>query len=324
MVTEYLLAITFFVIVNGFFAGSEAALTAINRIRLRHLVESGDRRAIAIERFLSKEGQFLGTTLVGTNLAVIVSSALATQLFGRWLGGEAAFVSTAVMTVIILIFGEVIPKTIFRQSANAISAKIIVPLTYMHKALYPIIFVATSITDAIMSPFKKRAKIKEQPFITRKDIESVLGMKKRGNIVILDRETLIQRIFKLGRTRIGDIMTPLKAAVSVGTEDTAGAVKALAKRTRYSRFPVYEGRPGNIVGTVTIYDLLFDAEGDRALRAYVQAPLYIHQRMPVDEVLSQLRKKKKPMAIVIDEAGASVGLVTIEDLLEEIVGEIEG
>jgi len=134
MITEYILLILACIFLNAFFAGSEAALTSLNKIRLRHLVESGDKRAIKINDFLHKEGFFLGTTLVGTNIAVIVGSAFATQLFSRWFGPQAAVASTITMTSLILIFGEIIPKTIFRQSSDAISLKIITPLRFMFRA----------------------------------------------------------------------------------------------------------------------------------------------------------------------------------------------
>jgi len=139
-----------------------------------------------------------------------------------------------------------------------------------------------------------------------------------------DRKTLIQRIFKLSRTRIGDIMIPMHQANLVNINGTINDLKILSARTKFSRFPVYERKSNNIIGTLNVYDILFDKEEKSCLRDYTKSPFFIKESELVDDVLSLLRNRKKPMAIVINDKGASVGIVTIEDLLEEIVGEIEG
>ena len=257
MITGLILLILLFLFLNAFFAGSEAALTSLNKIRLRHLVESKDKRAIMLNDFLKEEGDFLGTTLVGTNISVIISSALATYLFSFWLGRNAAIASTIVMTSVILVFGEVIPKTISRQSSNAISLKVILPLRFMFRVLYPMIFIATGITRFILKPLKIQ-KIKEsKPFLTKKDIEMVLKTSKKKGSVGPDEETLIQRIFKLGITTVDKIMVPLNQAALINAEDSIENLKTIASRTRFSRFPVYENQNNNIIGLINIYDILF-------------------------------------------------------------------
>ncbi|MCK4463308.1 MAG: HlyC/CorC family transporter [Candidatus Omnitrophica bacterium] len=325
MITGLILLIIFFLFLNAFFAGSEAALTSLNKIRLRHLVESKDKRAVMLNDFLKEEGDFLGTTLVGTNISVIICSALATYLFSFWLGRNAAIVSTIVMTSVILVFGEVIPKTIFRQSSNAISLRIILPLKFMFRALYPMIFFVTAITRFLLKPLKIQ-KIKEsKPFLTKKDIEMVLKTSRKKGSVGPDEETLIQRIFKLGITTVDKIMVPLNQAALINVEGSIENLKTIASRTRFSRFPVYENQNNNIIGLINVYDILFFTHREKpALRGYVQSPFFINEKERIDRVLSELRKKKKSMAIVINKEGKSIGLITIEDLLEEIVGEIGG
>lgn len=320
----YILLILICIVLNAFFAGSEAALTHLNRLRLRHLVECGDKKAIMISNFLTTEGGFLGTTLVGTNISVIVGSALATQLFAKYFSRNAALLSTMTMTALVLILGEVVPKTIFRQSSNAISPKIIIPLKVMSRALYPLIFLVTRITDFVLRPSKMRDQSERKPFLTKKDIELILKARRPVEIGIPDERTLIQRIFKLGRTHIGAIMTLLNSAVLVKATDPVEELKTLASRTRFSRFPVYENTIHNIIGTVNIYDVLFSRDEKAQIGEYLQKPFFVSSKEPVDEILTELRKKKKPMGIVIDDHGACIGLVTIEDLVEEIVGEIEG
>lgn len=326
MITELILLILFFLFLNAFFAGSEAALTSLNKIRLRHLVESKDKRAIMLNDFLKEEGNFLGTTLVGTNISVIISSALATYLFSFWLGRNAAVVSTVVMTSVILVFGEVIPKTIFQQSSNALSLKVILPLRFMFRVLYPIVFITTAITKFILKPLKIR-KIKEsRPFLTKNGIEMVLKTSIKKGPVGPDEETLIQRIFKMGITTVDKIMVPLNQAALINVEDSIENLKTIASRTRFSRFPVYENQNNNIIGVINVYDILFSTRQEEkpALRSYMQSPFFINEKDRIDRVLPELRKKKKPMAIVINKEGKSIGLITIEDLLEEIVGEIGG
>jgi len=320
----YVLAIPLFILLNAFFAGSEVALTSINKIRLRHLVESGDKPAIAIDNFIRKESQFLGTTLVGTNISVITSSALATQLLFNWFGSNAAVIATVVMATLILVFGEIVPKTIFHQSANTVSRVIIFPLKFMHRVLYPMVFVVTGITNFILRPLKAKKEKTSESFPTRKDIEVVLRTVKQKGFASPDKNVLIQRIFKLGATKIVDIMIPIKNATSLNVTESIQNIKDIAAKTRFSRFPVYENQNSNIIGIINIYDILFATEEKVSARDYLQTPFFIDANEPVDQVLSELRKKKKPMAIVTDTESKTVGLVTIEDLLEEIVGEIEG
>ncbi|MFH1791823.1 MAG: hemolysin family protein [Candidatus Omnitrophota bacterium] len=325
MITEYVLIITLCVLMNAFFAGSEAALTSMNKIRLRHLVEVGDPRAVMISNFVKKSGFFLGTTLVGTNLSVIVGSVFATQLFYAWFGEKAALVSTIVMTPLTLIFGELVPKTVFRQSANGISRIIITPLMFSLRVLYPLIYVVTGITNLVLAPFRgASAKIDHRPFLNRKDIEIMLSMRQPEGFDTPDGRDLIQRIFRLGRVSIGSVMVPIRNAAAMNVNDTVENLKKTAVRTRFSRFPVYENEPSNIVGTVNIYDVLFSDSERPMLREYLKPAFFVGVSDPVDDVLATLRNMKKPMGIVRDGKAVCAGIVTIEDLLEEIVGEIEG
>jgi len=327
MITEYILAIIVCVMMNAFFAGSEAALTSISKIRLRHLIEVGNKRAKVINEFIKKEGDFLGTTLVGTNIAVIVSSALSTKLFSTWFGQNAAVLSSLCMTILLLVFGELIPKTVFRQSANTISLSVIVPLKLMFRILYPVIFVVTTVTNVIFLPLKKkRAKeFDKGPLhtVTETDIETALKAGKEKGIAGPDEKTLIQRIFKMGRTRVLEVMVPLSDATLIDIDNPVEALKNVAIQTRFSRFPVYDGSTTNIVGIINIYDMLFANEMKPDLRGYLQQAYFIYQNEPVDEVLSDLRRKKKTIAVILDNNSRPIGIVTIEDLLEEIVGEID-
>lgn len=324
MITELIILILAFLLLDAFFAGSEAALTSVNKIRLRHLVESQDRKAVMLNEFLKEEGQFLGTTLVGTNISVIISSALATRLLSLWCGKYTTLVSTALMSSVILIFCEVIPKTIFRQSPNSVSLMIIAPLKFMSRALHPIIFIVLTITNFLLKPLKMIKEKIPSPFVTKGDIEEILKDSKKKSIVGPDEKTLVQRIFRLATTTAGQIMTPLTEATLIGINDTVDSLKEKARKTRFSRFPLYENEPFNIKGTVNIYDILFSSKKDQTLKEFIQQPYFINENERIDKILPDLRKKKMPMAIVTNPEGRSIGLVTIEDVLEEIVGDIGG
>ena len=325
MITEIILLIVTLLIIDAFFAGSETALTSLNKIRLRHLVELKDKRAILINNFLAEEGKFLATTLVGTNISVIAASAMSTMLLSVWFGKHAAIISTFLITFIVLVFCEIIPKTIFRQSSNAISLKIITPLHLAYRILFPVVVVVNTVAKIILKPFKKHIELnKSQPFLTKEDIKEVLQGKNKSELADIDERMLIQRIFNLGITNASNIMIPLNRAVLLNANDSADKIKQVAKKTHYSRFPVYENKLNNVIGILNIYDILFHGADDKTAKDYTTSPYFINENDRIDKVLSSLKKKKKPMSIVINEQGQSVGLVTIEDLLEEIVGEIEG
>ncbi|NQT22205.1 MAG: HlyC/CorC family transporter [Candidatus Omnitrophica bacterium] len=326
MITTLSILILIFIGLNAFFAGSETALTSLNKIKLRHLVESKNNKAIVLNNFLKDESHFLGTTLVGTNISIVISSVLATHLFTvLGMGKNAALVSTIVMTTLILIFGEIIPKAIFRQSSNAISLVMITPLRFFYKILYPIIFIVSSITKIILKPVKAKSAGLTKPFISRDDIEEMLiASKKKEFISGPDEKTLIRRIFKMGVTTVGKIMTPLAGATLVRAEDTTDDLKKIASSSGFSRFPAYEGTVNNIIGIINVYDILFSGGEDASLKNYIKQSFFISEKERVDRVLHELRKRKKIMAIVIDSEGKSIGLITIEDLLEELVGEIGG
>jgi len=324
MFLSYLILILFFIMLNSFFAGSEAALTSLNKIRLRHLVESQHKEALMISEFMKDEDHFLGTTLLGTNISVIVGSALCTQMCFFYFKPNAAVVSTLVMTVLILVFGEIVPKTIFRQSSDAVSLKIIYPLKFIFRFLYPLILLVSKITDVVLNPIKKKISKAESPFLTKVDIERVIVSNKGKNLKRFDERNLIQQIFKLGRTKIHEILIPLRRATLISVFDSIKNVKEIASRSRFSRFPVYEGNLHNIIGTLNVYDILFSEVEKRNVKEYLKEPYFVSENEAVDEVLSKLRKKKALMAIVKNKDNASCGIVTIEDLLEEIVGEIGG
>ena len=324
-ITECILGILLGIIFSAFFAGSEAALTAVNKIRLRHLVELGDKRAIETDKFISNEGRFLGTTLVGTNIGVVLASALATKLFANFFGPHnGALISTFIITFIILIFGEIIPKTLFRQSSDSMSLHIIYPLKFVFQLLRPIIWVIDIIKNILFFPFRDKIKKDSDLFMSKKDIELIIATTGSKGMVTHNENVLIQRIFDLGRTTIRKIMMPLSTVALVNMNNSIEQLKELSRKTKFARFPVYVNNITNIVGTVNIYEYFFDNEQKNVVGDYLNKPFFVYQTDHVDDILNIMRKNKINMAVVVNSANVPVGIVTIEDLLEEIVGEIEG
>ncbi|MDD4202828.1 MAG: hemolysin family protein [Candidatus Omnitrophica bacterium] len=324
-ITEYILGILVGVVLCAFFAGSEAALTAVNKIRLRHLSESGDRRAKEAVKFIANKPAFLGTTLIGTNISVVISSALATKILTDIFGIQnGPVVSTIIVTFFMLIFGEIIPKTLFRQASDAMSLKIIYPLKFIYKLLTPLLWIINGITNIVFFPFRDKLKKGNKVFMSKSDIELVFSSSKQKEVVTHDENVLIQRIFDLGRTSIRKIIIPWTKTVLLNVDNTITVFEDVARKTKFSRFPVYENDPNNIIGTVNIYDHIFNNEPKNDLRGYVNKPFFVKQTDHIDDTLHNMRKNKVIMAIVVNNLNMPVGIVTIEDLLEEIVGEIEG
>jgi len=324
-ITEYILGILLGIILCAFFAGSEAALTAVNKIRLRHLIESGDKRAQETLKFISNKPVFLGTTLIGTNIAVVFSSVLATKIFTDIFSDHnGPVVATFVMTFLMLVFGEIIPKTLFRQASDAMSLKIIYPLKFTFKLLTPLIWLVDGITNLLFFPFREKLEKGNKLFMSKSDIELLFSASKQKEIVTHDENVLIQRIFDMGRTSIRKIMIPWSKTISLNVNNIMKNFEDLVRKTKFSRFPVFSNNSTDIIGIVNIYDYFFSIQEKKELRDYVIKPFFVKQTDYVDDVLNSMRKNKIIMAIVVNSINIPVGIVTIEDLLEEIVGEIEG
>ncbi|NVL92795.1 MAG: HlyC/CorC family transporter [Desulfobacterales bacterium] len=306
---------------EGFFSGTETAMVSVDRARIKALAEQGSKSAALVEAILQTPEKFFSTTLLGTNIAVVLSNAIATLLIIEYLGEQYQYITILIMTPLILIFGEIVPKTVYRYHAEQMTTHLIYPLKAISAIFYPLVVILTSLTRLLMRLFGM-GSAQFRPHATREDLENYLDMWNiRGYLRTAERK-IIERIFDFSEIDVEDIMIPLVNIKTLEAQDSIDNAITLARKTGYSRIPVYEGEVYNIIGIVHAFDLLTANEKTQTLKDLMRPAPYVPSSAPIDELLKQLRTEGKSIAVVVDEYGGAVGIVTIEDILEEVVGEI--
>jgi putative hemolysin len=307
---------------EAFFSGAEIALYSANRLRIRQHAEQGARGAQLILQMLEKPEQMLGSMLVMHNLVVITGTALATAAFVDWLGQWGEWVALIVMTSLVLTVGEIFPKTLFQHSADRLATIVIYPLRVVFYACYPLVYVITGMIDYLLGLLGMQAE-KKNPFVTKEELDLLVQLSDRGSVLGADERRMIRRIFGFSDTRVHEAMIPLVEVValedSASVDELLGAIRAHG----FSRIPIFQDNVHNIVGWVNAFDVLSLPPAERSFRQLIRPAYYVPETRRIGDLLRDVQRKGIPLAIVVDEYGGSVGIVTIEDMLEEIVGEIE-
>jgi len=304
-----------------FFGAAELSVISADRIALRKDAEGGSRTALLLEKFLENKQRFLATTLFGTQLSVIASTVTMTYALHKVVSPHRAeLYLLACMTPILVIFGEIVPKTIGQQSADRWARRLVYPLWFASKLFLPVVGPLTKLSTVIM----RKLGIAERKLVTREELEALLKTpaSKRGEITEGERR-MISRIFDFTDTTVDDVMVPLSDVVALAeTGDLSTAARQI-EESQYTRFPVYRERVDRIVGTVHAFDILKAGRSEHKIGMLARAPIFVPGNQPAVDLLVELQRARQGMAIVVDEYGGAVGIATIEDILEEIVGEIE-
>jgi len=313
-------------IMSAFFSGAETALVSINWIRLDHWLEKGRGSAKVLERFVADPHRMLGTTLVGTNIAVVMTSSLVSwrlaDTFQDWSSGLVGLVSIVIVTPAFLVFGEVIPKVIGRRHSDAITLKVVHPLRMSYYLLSPLILVTTGVAGALLRPFGIRAQ-EWRNRLTKDQLRLLLTSEGERAGAVDEQETrLISGIFEFGLTTIGEVMVPRTDIVGVSPDSTVGEAVELVRAHGFSRLPVLSPDRDHIEGMVHSRDLL-GMRRDMGIADLVRAVPYMPETKTCDDLFRELQARRQHMVAVADEHGSLAGIVTLEDLLEELVGEIE-
>ena len=327
MITIYTIIVLIAIGSQAFFTATEMAFTAVDKIKLKNLVEAADPRALKLNDFLSKEGMFLGTTLVGTNISVIIASVLATRIFAEYYGaGFSPVITTVVMVPLILVFAEIIPKIIARQFSVPLALHTVTALENFFRIFRPLILIVNSAAGLLLYPFRGQGVSRDMTF-TKRDLKAFLYSGLETGEVERDELELIHKVLDFGGKQVKDSMVPLYKVSSISEKDTIKDLKGLVSLTGFSRIPVYKDRKDHITGVANIYDVLFRMEEETgraaAVKDFIREPVHIKQTDGLDIALTRLRHRTQPMGIVTDDRERVVGIITIEDMLEELVGSIE-
>ncbi|MDD5617556.1 MAG: CNNM domain-containing protein [Candidatus Omnitrophica bacterium] len=314
MIAVYILCIVLSIMLVAFFSGGETAFTSVKFMKLMHLIEKKDKSAILVHNILKRPDKLLITTLVGTNIAVVAASALATHLFFQFSPQYASAMATFFMVPLILIFGEIIPKTICQNKSNPISLKIAPLILFSQKIFSPLNAVISVITTSLLNVIGPRT-IKKNPFLTKDEIKLIIrDVTKEGIIEDYERE-VIDRIFDFTLTKAADIMVALKEAVCVEYKQSREEVLDKAKKFGFTRLPVFEDK--SIKGVINIFDIFFHSQ-DKDWREFIRPLKTVSFDERLDGVFSTMQPNKELMVAVVKD-NSPVGILTIEDLIEEIV-----
>jgi CBS domain containing-hemolysin-like protein len=318
----YFWIIALAVLVTAILSAAEMAFIAANRVRLRHLAETGDAVALRyLEAFRNPE-RMLSTAMMGVTIAHIAASSFATWALLPIAGGWTAFVVTVTLVPVMLVFGEVIPKTAARERATALIRRLFPLLELATVILAPVTWGARALVGRALRAVGLRGATTRQ-FVSREELKLLLQLEPSEADVTSTEAEMIDKIFELGDTAVREIMVPLVDVAALPEDATPDDAIRLIQERGFSRIPVYADRELNIVGVVTTMDLLRRGAEAPDLKTLMRPATYAPETKRIDELLTEMQKGRVQLAVVVDEYGGAVGIVTIEDIVEQIVGEIQ-
>ncbi len=307
---------------SAFFSASETALMSLSKIRLIHMLEEKVKGASVIDRLRENPSKLLGTILVGNNLVNIGASSIATVLAIKYFGDTGVGIATGITTVLVLIFGEITPKALAAQKSEKISLIVARPISILAYLLSPIVFVFTQIAGFFMQIMgcERSANL---PSITEEELKSMVNLGEEEGVIEDHEKTMICNVFDFGDQLIKDVMIQRMDIVAININATYDEIVKVIKTEQYSRYPIYNKRIDNIVGILNVKELVYrDSEEVFDMKKFVKKPYYTFEFMNTSELFNEMKKHRTHMAIVLDEYGGTAGIVTMEDLVEEIVGDI--
>ncbi len=312
---------TLCLVATMFFSAAEMAFIAANRPRLRHLAEQGSATAAAyLEAFRHPE-RVLSTAMMGVTVAHIVAASAATWSLLPTLGGLAPVVVTLVLTPVMLVFGEIIPKAVARAWATSLILRLYRPLIWTSVVLMPFVAFANLVVGLTLRLYGVR-QADTRAFVSREELKALLQMEPGEAEVTTQEAELIDNIFDLGDTTVREVMVPLVEVAMLPDSASPQDAIALIQERGFSRLPIYRQRETNIVGIVAAMDLLSRGAEAATLDELKRPPYYVPETKRIDDLLREMQRSRAHMAVVVDEYGGSTGVVTLEDILEQIVGEI--
>jgi CBS domain containing-hemolysin-like protein len=305
-----------------FFSAAEMAFIAANRLRLRHLAEEGSRTASRYLEDFRRPERVLSTAMMGVSISHIVASSAVTYWLLPNLGAWAPWVVTAALTPVMLVFGEIIPKAVAREWATALILRLYAPLRWASTLLVPFVWTTNSIVTAMLRSFGGPS-VDSRHFVSREELKALLSMEPGEADVTTVEAEMIDKIFDLGDTTVREVMVPLVDVAMLPETATPGDAIGLIGRRGFSRIPVYAQRETDIVGVVAAMDLLKRGADVSTLGELRRPVSYVPETKRIDDLLREMQRSRNHLAVVVDEYGGSVGVVSLEDILEEIVGEIQ-
>jgi Mg2+/Co2+ transporter CorB len=319
----FLLGLVFLIASSAFFSGSETALMAVDRWRIRHLARR-DRRARLLEKTLEEPEKFIGTILLGNNLVNVAASALATGLAIDLVGEGGVIWATLIMTALILIFAEITPKTIAAYYPEVVATRVVRTIYALILVFYPVVRLLSAISDRLIALLRlEKSGLKS--LATREEIAAMIQVVTEEGVLKKRDEEMIQAVLALDRIKVESVILPTRDVVAFEVDTSYEEVLTTVKKTEFSRYPIYRERKSEVLGFMHIRDLLQwpGSVVDFSLKKIMRQASYVPEGKSVRQQLVDFQKSRVHLAFVVDEYGEVAGIVTLEDMLEEIVGEIQ-
>ena len=310
---------------SGFFSASETALMSLSKIRIRHMKEEGVKGAKLVSNLIEEPNKLLSSILIGNNVVNIAATSISTSLFITLLGATGVPIATALMTVLVLIFGEITPKTIAANSSEKVAIFVSKPIKAIIFILTPVVWVLNIVTNLIFKLFGIKTKGNE-PYITEEELKTMVNVGHEEGVLEIEEREIINNVFQFGDMQAKEAMVQRLDIIAIDVEDSYEEIIQQFKEEKLSRMPVYNESIDDIIGVLNIKDIIFLSDEEIAnfdIRLYVREAFFTYEFKKITQLLEEMKKEKIQMAIVVDEYGGTAGIITVEDLVEVIVGDID-
>ena len=309
-------------LLSAFFSSAETALTTVNRIRMRSLAEDGNSRAACVLKVTDDSGKMLSAILIGNNIVNLSASSIATSLALDMWGSGGAGIATGILTLLILIFGEISPKTIATINAEKISLSYCNIIYWLMKLLTPVIFILNKLSIAFLFLLRIDPNAKDKA-MTEEELRTIVDVGKETGVIESEEHEMINNVFDFGDAQAKEVMVPRIDMTFANINCTYDELIEIFKEDKFTRLPVYKDTTDNVIGIINMKDLLLYKDREHfSIQDIMREPYFTYEHKNTAELFMEMRKSSISLAIVLDEYGATAGLITLEDLLEEIVGEI--
>ncbi len=307
---------------SAFFSSSETALTTVNRIRMRTLSEAGNKRADTVLKVTENSAKMLSAILIGNNIVNLSASSIATSLALKLFGSMGAGIATGILTFLILIFGEVSPKTLATINADKIALAVAGIISVLMTILTPVIFIINKISMGVIFLLGVRPDDAKHA-MTEEELRTIVDVGQETGVIEDEERDMIHNVFDFGDAEAKEVMVPRIDMTFVHVDATYDELLDVFREDKFTRLPVYEESTDNVIGIINMKDLLLlDNTDEFTIRSIMRAPYFTYEHKNTADLFLEMRQSSISLAIVLDEYGVTAGLITLEDLLEEIVGEI--
>ncbi len=306
---------------SAFFSSAETALMTSNKLKIRNLAENGDKRAKKVLDITANTDKMLSAILIGNNVVNLTASSLSTTLTLKIFGSSLVGIATGILTFLILVFGEITPKNVASKNAENMALAYIGVISVIVTIMTPVIFIVNKVAGAVISIFTKNSD--ENNAVTEEELRAMVEYSHEEGVIENEEKKMIVNVVDFGDTVAGDIMVPRVDMVMVDEKSSYEEILQVFREERYTRIPVYEETPDNVIGILNVKDfLLIEDKENFVMKEHLREPLYTYEYKKTSALMMDMRKTGANIVIVLDEYGITAGLITLEDMLEEIVGEI--